>query len=143
MEGPLAALAVDHVGIAAAGPSTALTALLGGADPVAGREMPSGVAVGRFGPRNGLELVWEAQPGSPVESFLARRGPGLHHVALRVASGSIEDLRAQLVAEDVRLIGDGIERSSDERKCFFVHPAATGGVLVEIVEGTSPGASDE
>ncbi|OJU84683.1 MAG: hypothetical protein BGO11_14645 [Solirubrobacterales bacterium 70-9] len=142
MDGPLAALAVDHVGIAAEGPATALTALLGGEDPVAGREMPSGVAVGRFGPRNGLELVWEAEPGSPVESFLARRGPGLHHVALRV-DAPIEDLRAQLAADGVRLIGDGIERSSDERKCFFVHPAATGGVLVEIVEGASPGAGDE
>jgi hypothetical protein len=143
MDGPLAALAVDHVGIAAEGPATALTALLGGEEEVAGREMPSGVAVGRFGPRNGLELVWEAKPGSPVESFLARRGPGLHHLALRVASGSIEDLRAQLAAESVRLVGDGIERSSDQRKCFFVHPAATGGVLVEIVEGAPSGDGDE
>lgn len=143
MEGPLAALAVDHVGIAAEGPATALTVLLGGEGEVSGREMPSGVAVGRFGPRNGLELVWEARPGSPVESFLARRGPGLHHVALRVEDGSIEALRERLVAESVRLIGDGIERSSDERKCFFVHPSATGGVLVEVVEGPSPGAEDE
>jgi hypothetical protein len=142
MDGPLAALAVDHVGIAAEGPATALTALLG-AGAIAGCEMPSGVAVGRFGPRNGLELVWEARPGSPVESFLSRRGPGLHHVALRVASGSIEDLRARLAAESVRLIGDGIERSSDDRKCFFVHPTATGGVLVEIVEGTPAGADDD
>ncbi len=142
MDGPLAALAVDHVGIAAAGPATALTALLG-SGTVGGREMPSGVAVGRFGPGNGLELVWEARPGSPVESFLSRRGPGLHHVALRVASGSIEDLRGRLAAESVRLIGDGIERSSDDRKCFFVHPAATGGVLVEIVEGPPAGAGDD
>jgi 4-hydroxyphenylpyruvate dioxygenase-like putative hemolysin len=141
MTGPLSALAVDHVGIVAEGPATALTALLG-VDAVAGREMPSGVAVGRFGPHNGIELVWEGRPGSPVESFLARRGPGLHHLALRV-DGPIEDLRARLEDESVRLIGDGIERSSDERKCFFVHPAATGGVLIEVVEGEPAGAGDE
>jgi methylmalonyl-CoA epimerase len=140
MEAPLEALEIDHVGIAAEGPSTALSALLGAAG-VEGREMPSGVAVGRFGPGSGLELVWEARSGSPIATFLARRGPGLHHVALRVAA-PIEELRAQLAADAVRLIGDGIERSSDDRKCFFIHPSSTGGVLVEIVEGKAGEASD-
>lgn len=133
MEAPLPALAIDHVGIAAEGASTTLTRLLG-AGQVAGREMPSGVAVGRFGPNSGLELVWEARAGSPVAGFLDRRGPGLHHVALRVAA-PIEALRERLESESVRLIGAGIERSSDGRKCFFIHPAATNGVLVEVVEG--------
>lgn len=135
MDAPLEALAIDHVGIAAPGAGTALTELLGTA-AVAGREMPSGVAVGRFGPGSGLELVWEARAGSPIETYLARRGPGLHHVALRVAA-PIEDLRERLAAAAVKLIGEGIERSSDDRKCFFIHPSATGGVLVEIVEGTA------
>lgn len=133
MDPALAALEIDHVGIAAEGAGTALTRLLGSAE-VDGREMPSGVAVGRFGPRSGLELVWEARAGSPVAAFLARRGPGLHHIALRVAP-PIEDLRDRLEADGVKLIGDGVERSSDERKCFFVHPAATDGVLIEVVEG--------
>ncbi len=133
MTAPLEALQVDHVGIAAPAGGTALTRLLG-CPEVDGKEMPSGVAVGRFGPGRGLELVWEARPGSPVASFLERRGPGLHHVALRVAA-PIEDLRERLESESVRLIGGGIERSSDGRKCFFVHPEATGGVLIEVVEG--------
>lgn len=126
------ALAIDHVGIAAEGDGTALSLLLG-SERVEGKEMPSGVAVGRFGPGNGLELVWQAREGSPVEGFLARRGPGLHHVALRVAA-PIEDLHARLERDSVRLVG-GIDRSSDGRKCFFIHPSATGGVLIEIVEG--------
>ncbi|MBS1878861.1 MAG: hypothetical protein JST31_05065 [Actinobacteria bacterium] len=138
-EAPLEALAIDHVGIAADGSSTALSLLLGAA-AVEGREMPSGVAVGRFGPDSGLELVWEAREGSPIAGFLDRRGPGLHHVALRVAA-PIEQLRARLLEAEVKLIGDGIERSADDRKCFFVHPSATGGVLVEIVEGAG-GESD-
>ncbi|MEZ5078597.1 MAG: VOC family protein [Solirubrobacterales bacterium] len=137
MSSPLPALQVDHIGIAAPAAGTALTRLLG-CDAVEGREMPSGVAVGRFGPDRGLELVWEAREGSPVGNFLRRRGPGLHHVALRV-DAPIEQLRERLQSESVRLIGEGIELSSDGRKCFFVHPEATDGVLIEIVEG-EPGA---
>ncbi len=133
MPDPLAALRVDHIGIAAPSHSTGLTRLLG-CDGVEGREMPSGVAVGRFGPDRALELVWEARDGSPVANFLRRRGPGLHHVALRVAS-PIEELRDRLRTESVRLVGEEIELSSDGRKCFFIHPDATGGILVEIVEG--------
>ncbi|MBS1887996.1 MAG: VOC family protein [Actinobacteria bacterium] len=140
MADPLKALQVDHVGIAAPGPGTALSRLLG-VPEVAGEEMPSGVAVGRFGPGNGLELVWEAREGSPVGGFLARRGPGLHHVALRVGA-PIEALRERLATDGARLVGDGIERSSDGRKCFFVHPEATGGVLVEIVEA-EPGVGSD
>lgn len=128
---------LDHVGIAAEGPSTALTRLLGAAD-IQGKEMPSGVAVGRFGPRSALEIVWESRHGSPIETFLSRRGPGLHHIALRV-DPPIEVLREELVADSVRLVGDGIERSSDDRKCFFIHPSSTGGVLLEIVEGEPNG----
>jgi methylmalonyl-CoA epimerase len=124
---------VDHVGIAAAAAGTALTRLLG-CDSVEGKLMPSGVAVGRFGPGLGLELVWEGREGSPVANFLRRRGPGLHHVALRVAA-PIEQLRERLRSESVRLVGAEIELSSDGRKCFFVHPEATDGVLIEIVEG--------
>ncbi|MFN8217884.1 MAG: hypothetical protein U0R71_14920 [Solirubrobacterales bacterium] len=133
MEALLEALAVDHVGIAAGAPGTGLTRLLGAA-AVPGKEMPSGVAVGRFGPERGLELVWEAREGSPVAGFLRRRGPGLHHVALRVAA-PIEAVRERLSEESVRLVGEEIERSSDGRKCFFIHPEATDGVLIEIVEG--------
>lgn len=137
MHALLEALEVDHVGIAADGAGTELTRLLGSAE-VEGREMPSGVAVGRFGPGRRLELVWEAREGSPVAGFLDRRGPGLHHLALRVAA-PIERLRERLGAESVRLIGAGIETAADGRKCFFVHPAATGGVLVEVVEGEPRG----
>lgn len=132
----IAPVAVDHVGLAAPGPGTALTALLG-SDGIAGREMPSGVAVGRFGPERALELVWQARAGSPVEGFLDRRGPGLHHVALRLDE-PLEAVRARLADAGVRLAG-GIEPSADGRPCLFVHPAATGGVLVELVEGAPRG----
>jgi methylmalonyl-CoA/ethylmalonyl-CoA epimerase len=133
----LPASAVDHVGIAAIGPESDLSWLIGCGE-IAGRRMPSGVAVGRFGPESHLELVWPYRGGSPIETFLARRGPGLRHLAFRVEA-PIEPLRERLLSASMRLIGDGWERSSDGRQCFFIHPRATGGVLIEVVEGERNG----
>lgn len=125
--------AVDHVGIAAPDPESPLARLLG-CDPGAiGKPMPSGVTVGRFGPAAGLELVWPGRPGTPVDGFLARRGPGLHHVALRVEV-ALERLRDELRSAGVELVGE-VDVSSDGRPCLFLHPRSTGGVLVELVEG--------
>lgn len=131
---PLAALELDHVGIAAEHASPRLVEALGG--PPALVEMRSGVAVGRFGPEARLELVLPARPGSPVERFLARRGPGLHHIALRVdepLAGVLERLQALGIEA-----AGGVEPSSDGRPSVFLHPSTTGGVLVELVEGPRP-----
>jgi methylmalonyl-CoA/ethylmalonyl-CoA epimerase len=132
----LEAVAFDHVGIAAAEHSSGLTRLLGVA-AVGARTMPSGVAVGRFGPGAALELVQPARPGSPVERFLARRGPGLHHLALRVDE-PLSELLPKLAAAGFPIIG-GVEPSSDRRPSVFIHPDGTGGVLVELVEGPARG----
>jgi methylmalonyl-CoA/ethylmalonyl-CoA epimerase len=129
---------LDHVGLAAAGPETPLSAALG-AHAFVGSSMPSGVAVARFGPADALELVWPAWPGTPIDSFLTRHGPGLHHVALQIDEDLVA-LRASLEAAGLAVIGAGIERSSDGRQCLFLHPRTTGGVLVELVEGARPGA---
>jgi catechol 2,3-dioxygenase-like lactoylglutathione lyase family enzyme len=131
----LPALEVDHVGIAvdsAAGHP--LVAALG--DNVALTEMPSGVAVGRFGPCYMLELVASADAGSPVERFLERRGPGLHHLALRVDE-PLAEVIARLGELGIETVG-AVEPSSDGRPSIFLHPSTTGGVLVELVEGPRP-----
>jgi len=132
---PLSAAAFDHVGIAVDVAEGPLAALLGA--PEALKTMPSGVAVGRFGPDAALELVTAARPGSPIERFLERRGPGLHHVALRVAE-PLELLLPRLEAAGFNAVG-AIEPASDGRPCVFLHPSTTGGVLVELVEGPRPG----
>ena len=129
------AVAVDHVGIAAPDPRSPLAEALGGGSP-AGIAMPSGVTVARFGPGRGLELVWPGRPGTPIDTFLARRGPGLHHVALRV-DVDLAELRGRLEQAGLALVGSGIDRSSDGRPCLFLHPRGTGGVLVELVQGAS------
>ena len=79
-----------------------------------------------------VELLQPLGPDTAVGKFLARRGPGLHHVAYRVES--ISETLDALRAAGVRLIDEqprtGIRRS----RVAFVHPASTGGVLTEIVQ---------
>lgn len=130
----LPAAALDHVGIAVESVDTPLAALLGA--PETSTTMPSGVAVGRFGPDAALELVVPARPGSPVERFLERRGAGLHHIGLRVEE-PLEALLPRLEAAGFAVVGP-VEPSSDGRPCVFLHPSTTGGVLVELVQGPRP-----
>lgn len=79
-----------------------------------------------------LELLEPTSAESTVGRFLARRGEGLHHVALRV-----EDLEERFLAlqnEGVRLASERIQIGAGGQRYFFVHPSATGGVLIELVE---------
>ena len=64
--------------------------------------------------------------------FLAKRGPGLHHVAYRV--GSVEDTLEALQAAGVRLIDEHPRTGIRGSQVAFLHPASTGGVLTEIVQ---------
>lgn len=121
-------VALDHVGIATPSPAAhPLVRALGISTP-RGLEMPSGVAVARFGPADALELVWPARTGTPIDGFLEKRGPGLHHVALAVR-GTLSDVDLG----GLEPIGE-IEPSSDGRPSLFLHPSTTRGVLVELVE---------
>jgi methylmalonyl-CoA epimerase len=79
-----------------------------------------------------VELLRPLQPDSAVGRFLASRGPGLHHVAYRVADieaalDALRDRGLQLIDETPRV---GIRDS----RVAFVHPRSTGGVLTEIVQ---------
>jgi hypothetical protein len=134
----LAGATFDHVGIAAKSNETALSRLLGARDDLI--DMPSGVSVARFGADRSLELVTGHRAGSPLERFLEKRGPGLHHVALRVER-PLADLLPDLERAGVETIGP-IAPSSDGRPSLFLHPSSTGGVLVELVEGSRPAARD-
>ena len=81
---------------------------------------------------NHVELLSPLTEESPVGRFLAKRGPGLHHVAYQVTdvASTLADLRErglQLIDEAPR---SGIRGS----RVAFLHPAASGGVLTEIVQ---------
>jgi methylmalonyl-CoA/ethylmalonyl-CoA epimerase len=120
---------LDHVSVAAEELEHPLVRLAG-FEATLERPMPSGVRVARFGP---LELVAPERAGSPVERFLAGRGPGLHHVALGVAD-PLERVTERLAQAGVETLGR-IEPGSDGRRTLFLHPRTMGGVLVELVEG--------
>ena len=78
-----------------------------------------------------IELLQPLGPDTPVGRFLAKRGPGMHHMAFEV-----EDLAAELErlkAHDVLLIDEQPRLGMFGLQVAFVHPEATGGVLAEFV----------
>jgi methylmalonyl-CoA epimerase len=79
-----------------------------------------------------LELLEPLEADSPIGKFLAKRGEGLHHVALHVED--IEATLAGLKAKKVRLVSDRIQTGAGGHLYFFVHPSSAGGVLLEICQ---------
>jgi len=81
---------------------------------------------------NHVELLAPLGPDTPVGKFLAKKGPGLHHVAYQVAD--IEATLAALKDAGTRLIDEAPRVGIRNSRVAFVHPASTGGVLTEIVQ---------
>ena len=79
-----------------------------------------------------IELLEPTTPDSPVGRFLAKRGEGLHHIALHVEdiSAALESLKGQ----GARLISEDIQIGAGGHLYFFVHPSSAGGVLLEICQ---------
>lgn len=84
-----------------------------------------------------IELLEPTSPESPIAKFLAKRGEGLHHVALHVddLSATVERLKA----DGTRLISDEIKVGAGGHLYVFVHPSSAGGVLLELVEDAPQG----
>ena len=78
-----------------------------------------------------IELLAPLGPDTPVGKFLAKRGPGMHHVAFEVEDVAVELDR--LKADGVELIDESPRRGMFGLQVAFVHPEATGGVLAEFV----------
>ena len=79
-----------------------------------------------------VELLAPLADDTPVGRFLAKRGPGLHHVAYRVddVARRLEELRAA----GVRLIDEAPRAGIRNSQVAFLHPSASGGVLTELVQ---------
>ena len=79
-----------------------------------------------------IELLEATSDDSPISKFLERRGPGIHHLAVRV--DDIRETLAELKQKGARLIDE--EPRVGARGCLvaFVHPSSTGGVLLELVQ---------
>jgi methylmalonyl-CoA/ethylmalonyl-CoA epimerase len=81
---------------------------------------------------NHVELLRPLSEDSPVGRFLAKKGPGLHHVAYQVQD--IDAELERLKGEGIRMIDDTARVGIRASRVAFVHPASTGGVLTELVE---------
>ena len=80
-----------------------------------------------------LELLEPTDPDGPVGRFLARRGPGIHHVALRVPD--LPAALAELESAGVRLVDREPRIGAGGKRIAFIHPRSTGGILIELCEG--------
>ncbi len=128
--------AIDHVGVAVESIDAALELYrdrLG--MPLVHRETVTeqGVDAALLDVGDGhIELLQPLGPDTAVGKFLSRRGPGLHHIAYRVAS--VQETLDACAAAGMRLIDERPRTGIRGSRVAFLHPAATGGVLTEIVQ---------
>ena len=78
-----------------------------------------------------VELLEAVDEQSPIARFIANRGPGLHHVALRV--DDLPAVAARLVSQGAKLLNEP-RRGAGGHLYVFVHPSSTGGVLLELIQ---------
>jgi methylmalonyl-CoA epimerase len=125
---------LDHVGIAVQDVAAALSfyrdAL--GLEIEAPEEVSSQRVRAHFIPVGGssLELLEATAPNSPIRSFLDKRGPGLHHITLRV--DDIHAAVAHLKARGLKLVDEQPRPGAEGSLVAFIHPSAAHGVLVEL-----------
>ncbi len=79
-----------------------------------------------------VELLEPLDSDGPVARFLARRGPGIHHICYRVPD--LDRALAQCRAAGDRLVDDTPRRGAGGRRIAFLHPQATAGILLELTE---------
>ena len=81
---------------------------------------------------NHIELLAATGPDTPVGKFLAKKGPGMHHVAYQV--DDVESTLAALKEAGLRLIDETPRTGIRNSRVAFLHPATAGGLLTEIVQ---------
>jgi methylmalonyl-CoA/ethylmalonyl-CoA epimerase len=136
---------IDHIGIAVTSLAEALAFYRDvlGLEVEAPEEVPSQRVRAQFlhageagegsPPGVTLELLEATADDSPIAKYVARRGPGLHHVALRVPD--IVAALAQMKALGVRLIDEAPRIGAHGALVAFIHPSSTHGVLIELKQG--------
>lgn len=136
---------IDHIGIAVTNLEEAvqLYTLLCGEGPTAIEDVPDQKVRTAFfhAGESHLELLFPTAPDSPVASFLAKRGPGIHHLCVAVAD--IERTLAALKHQGMRLIDETPRQGAQGKRVAFVHPKSLGGVLLELSEAPRPACAPE
>lgn len=130
---------LDHIGIAIDGLDEALAFYRDqlGLHLEESEEVGSQKVRAHFLPAGGqkLELLEATQPESTIARYVAKRGPGLHHIAFRV--DDIHAALAELKARGVRLIDETPRPGAEGALVAFIHPSASHGVLVELKQPRS------
>jgi methylmalonyl-CoA/ethylmalonyl-CoA epimerase len=127
---------LDHVGLAVGDLAQALAfyrdAL--GLEVEPPEEVPSQRVRAHFVPvgEAAIELLEPTSADSPIAKFIEKRGPGVHHLTLRV--DDIRETLARLKARGVRLVDETPREGAEGALIAFVHPASTHGVLVELTQ---------
>lgn len=131
---PVPGATIAHVGVAVRdlGDALAFYRDVLGLTPGPAEEVDGAAIVAvPFGPSQ-VELLSPVSTDGPVAKFLARRGPGIHHICYRVP-----DLDAALAAcraRGYRLVDEVPRTGHGGRRIAFVHPSATAGILLELTE---------
>ena len=86
---------------------------------------------GQGGEGSRIELLEASDPESAIAKFIDKRGPGLHHVALRV--DCLQATVAGLQAQGAKLLNEP-RKGAGGHTYVFVHPGSTGGVLLELIQ---------
>ena len=79
-----------------------------------------------------VELLEPRDPESPIARFLARRGPGIHHICYRVPD--LDRALERCRTAGYRLVDDAPRRGAGGRRIAFLHPETTAGILLELTE---------
>ncbi len=127
---------LDHIGIAVPSIEEALGIYEALGLRVARREtVESQRVVTAFLPlgETRLELLEATGPDAPIAKFLAKRGPGIHHVCFAV--DDLEGALADLKRRGFRLVNESPVPGADGKRVAFLHPSAGHGVLIELSEG--------
>jgi len=127
---------IDHLGIAVADLSAAkdvFTRLLGFRVVEEEEVREQKVRVVKLATGNAdLELLESTDPDGPIGKFVAKRGPGIHHVTLRV--NDVAATLRELEAAGIKLIDREPRTGAGGKKIAFLHPQSTAGILIELCE---------
>lgn len=131
----MTAYKIDHIGVAVASIDEAMDVYRAlGLSESRREEVPTQKVVTAFLPvgESSIELLEPSAADSPVARFLARRGPGVHHVCFAVER--IEDALRDLESRGFRLIDRSPVPGADGKRVAFLHPQSGHGVLIELSE---------
>jgi len=123
---------IAHIGIAVPDITTALSFYRDvlGLAPGPAEEADGAVIVTLPFGESAIELLEPATQDGPIARFLARRGPGIHHICFRVAD--LDAAMARCRDAGYRLVDAEPRRGAGDRRIAFLHPSSTAGILYEL-----------